>query len=86
MFVYLCATYGRVLDTKSTGQEFWNWFDNTAWYPLGRTVGGTLYPGLMVTSGLIHHVFHVLGMPVNIRDVCVMLAPAFSGLTAMYAN
>lgn len=25
--------------------EFWNWFDETAWYPLGRVVGGTLYPG-----------------------------------------
>lgn len=26
--------------------EFWNWFDKTAWYPLGRVVGGTVYPGL----------------------------------------
>ncbi|KAJ1949111.1 oligosaccharyl transferase stt3 subunit, partial [Linderina pennispora] len=21
--------------------SFWNWFDETAWYPLGRVVGGT---------------------------------------------
>ncbi|VDP92120.1 unnamed protein product [Echinostoma caproni] len=31
-------------------QSFYNWFDSTAWYPLGRIVGGTVYPGLMVTS------------------------------------
>lgn len=31
--------------------DFLNWFDTTAWYPLGRIVGGTVYPGLMVTSG-----------------------------------
>ncbi|KAJ1677213.1 oligosaccharyl transferase stt3 subunit, partial [Spiromyces aspiralis] len=29
--------------------EFWNWYDKTAWYPLGRAVGPTLYPGLMAT-------------------------------------
>ncbi|KAL5510352.1 hypothetical protein EMCRGX_G005882 [Ephydatia muelleri] len=34
---------------------FLNWFDKRAWYPLGRIVGGTVYPGLMVTSGFIHN-------------------------------
>ncbi|WVO18505.1 hypothetical protein L204_106223 [Cryptococcus depauperatus] len=63
--------------------EFWNWFDPTAWYPLGRTVGTTLYPGLMVTSGLIWHALRAINMPVDIRNVCVMLAPGFSGLTAV---
>jgi dolichyl-diphosphooligosaccharide--protein glycosyltransferase len=63
-------------------QEFWNWFDPTAWYPLGRVVGGTIYPGLMVTSGIIYNVLHYLNFPVDIRNVCVMLAPAFAGLTA----
>jgi dolichyl-diphosphooligosaccharide--protein glycosyltransferase len=71
----------RVL-TKHGFYEFWNWFDPTAWYPLGRVVGGTLYPGLMVTSGLIHNILHALNLPVDIRNICVMLAPAFSGLTA----
>jgi dolichyl-diphosphooligosaccharide--protein glycosyltransferase len=63
-------------------QEFWNWFDPSAWYPLGRTVGGTIYPGLMVTSGLIWNFLRWINMPVDIRNVCVMLAPGFAGLTA----
>ena len=25
--------------------DFLNWFDDRAWYPLGRIVGGTVYPG-----------------------------------------
>jgi hypothetical protein len=25
--------------------NFLNWFDDFAWYPLGRIVGGTVYPG-----------------------------------------
>lgn len=64
--------------------EFLNWFDDRTWYPLGRVTGGTLYPGLMVTSGIIWHTLRDwFKLPVNIRDVCVMLAPAFSGLTAI---
>jgi len=24
--------------------DFHNWFDDRAWYPLGRIIGGTIYP------------------------------------------
>lgn len=63
--------------------NFINWFDERAWYPLGRIVGGTVYPGLMITSGSIHYILHSLNIPVHIRDICVFLAPIFSGLTAI---
>eukprot|EP00090_Calanus_glacialis_P006374 TRINITY_DN1496_c0_g1_i1.p1 TRINITY_DN1496_c0_g1~~TRINITY_DN1496_c0_g1_i1.p1 ORF type:complete len:773 (-),score=209.57 TRINITY_DN1496_c0_g1_i1:434-2752(-) len=63
--------------------DFLNWFDDRAWYPLGRIVGGTVYPGLMITSGSIHYVLSLLNIPIHIRDVCVFLAPLFSGLTAI---
>lgn len=63
--------------------EFLNWFDERAWYPLGRIVGGTVYPGLMITSGTIHYLLQLLTIPIHIRDICVFLAPIFSGLTAI---
>ncbi|KAF7632801.1 hypothetical protein Mgra_00007790 [Meloidogyne graminicola] len=63
--------------------NFLNWFDERAWYPLGRIVGGTIYPGLMLTSGSIHYLLSLLNIPVHIRDICVFLAPTFSGLTAI---
>ncbi|KAI9694590.1 MAG: oligosaccharyl transferase stt3 subunit [Bathelium mastoideum] len=62
--------------------KFWDWFDDRTWHPLGRVTGGTLYPGLMVTSGVIHHILRFLTIPVDIRNICVLLAPGFSGLTA----
>ncbi|ETI25890.1 hypothetical protein G647_02667 [Cladophialophora carrionii CBS 160.54] len=37
----------------------------------------------MVTSGVIYHVLRLLSLPVDIRNICVLLAPAFSGLTAL---
>ncbi|KAJ9144450.1 Glycosyltransferase family 66 protein [Coniochaeta hoffmannii] len=65
--------------------NFWDWFDDRTWHPLGRVTGGTLYPGLMVTSGVIYHALRALTIPVDIRNICVLLAPAFSGLTAFAA-
>ncbi|KXL47182.1 glycosyltransferase family 66 protein [Acidomyces richmondensis BFW] len=62
--------------------NFWDWFDDRTWHPLGRVTGGTLYPGLMVTSGVIYHILRFLTLPVDIRNICVLLAPGFSGLTA----
>ncbi|KAG5360066.1 Dolichyl-diphosphooligosaccharide--protein glycosyltransferase subunit stt3 [Yarrowia sp. B02] len=62
--------------------KFLNWFDDKTWYPLGRVTGGTLYPGLMVTSGVIHKLLRMVALPIDIRNICVMMAPAFSGLTA----
>ena len=63
--------------------EFLNWFDERAWYPLGRIVGGTVYPGLMLTAGMMHSLSNFLGFSVLIKDVCVFTAPLFSGLTAL---
>ncbi|KAG8221084.1 glycosyltransferase family 66 protein [Butyriboletus roseoflavus] len=71
----------KVLTSKGF-YAFWNWFDPTAWYPLGRVVGGTIYPGLMATSGVIYNILHALNLPVDIRNICVLLAPGFSALTA----
>jgi len=65
--------------------NFINWFDEKSWYPLGRIVGGTVYPGLMLTAGLVHNVLNYFNITVNIRNVCVLLAPWFSSNTALAA-
>ncbi|TPX38205.1 hypothetical protein SmJEL517_g00361 [Synchytrium microbalum] len=57
-------------------------FDERSWYPLGRVVGGTVYPGIMVTAGIMHKFLHYINFPVDIRDICVFLAPVFSAFTA----
>lgn len=63
--------------------NFINWFDETAWYPLGRIVGGTVYPGLMLTAGAVYWVLHFFNITVQIRNVCVLLAPFMASNTAM---
>ena len=41
-----------------------------------------VYPGLMVTSGLIHYILNSLHFTVHIRNVCVFLAPTFRYMQA----
>ena len=60
-----------------------NWFDDRTWYPLGRIVGGTIYPGLLLTASAASHILHALNLTVNIRNICVLLAPVMAGFTAM---
>lgn len=63
--------------------KFHNWFDDRAWYPLGRIIGGTIYPGLMVTSAAIFHVLNYFHVTIHIREICVFLAPLFSSFTTL---
>lgn len=58
--------------------SFWNWFDSESWHPLGRVVGGTVYPGIMFTSCFIKWVMEFFAFPIDIRNICVLLAPIFS--------
>ena len=39
--------------TSEGAYSFWNWYDPESWYPLGRIIGGTTYPGIMFTSTAI---------------------------------
>lgn len=71
----------RIL-TESSFYHFLNWFDSRTWYPLGRVTGGTLYPGLMTTAAMVWHGLKAIGLPIDIRNICVMFAPAFSAITA----
>ncbi|XP_061347971.1 dolichyl-diphosphooligosaccharide--protein glycosyltransferase subunit STT3B [Gastrolobium bilobum] len=71
--------------TKHGFSEFWNWFDSESWYPLGRIVGGTLYPGLMVTAAALYNLLRFLRFAVHIREVCVLTAPFFASNTTIVA-
>lgn len=69
--------------TENGFYNFHDWFDDMAWYPLGRIIGGTIYPGLMLTSSLIYYILTALNASVDIRNICVFLAPLFSSFTTL---
>ncbi|KAG5492529.1 hypothetical protein JKF63_01107 [Porcisia hertigi] len=60
---------------------FFSWFDYMSWYPLGRPVGTTTYPGLQITAVAIHRALAAVGMPMSLNNVCVLI-PAWFGAIA----
>jgi len=63
---------------------FWNWFDDQAWYPIGRHVGSTIYPGMMITSWLLQRFFTFLGFDISVNDVCVFVPAGFAMVTCCF--
>ena len=63
--------------------KFSRWFDYTAWYPLGRPVGTTIYPGMQITSVAIWNALNALGgkWAMTLNDVCCFV-PAWFGVSA----
>lgn len=68
-------------------KKFVTWFDYMSWYPLGRPVGTTIYPGMQVTAVWIKR--FVMKDTMSLNDVCVyipawfgVIATAFTGLLA----
>ena len=64
-------------------KKFSTWFDYMSWYPLGRPVGTTIYPGMQVTAVSIYNTLKALGSSyaMSLNDVCVFF-PAWFGAVA----
>jgi len=60
-------------------KKFVTWFDYMSWYPLGRPVGTTIYPGMQVTAVWIKR--FIMGDTMSLNDVCVYI-PAWFGVIA----
>lgn len=62
-------------------KKFRTWFDYKVWYPLGRPVGTTIYPGMQVTSVAIKE--YILPKW-SINDICCFV-PTWFGVLATLA-
>ncbi|KAJ1617904.1 STT3 subunit of Oligosaccharyl transferase [Pavlovales sp. CCMP2436] len=62
--------------------KFFTWFDYMSWYPLGRPIGTTIYPGMQITAVSIWRLlnnFSSLSMSLN--DVCCFV-PTWFGVSS----
>jgi dolichyl-diphosphooligosaccharide--protein glycosyltransferase len=64
--------------------QFVNWFDYESWYPIGRPVGTTIYPGMMITAAVIYHALNALGIEISVNDVCVFIPAGFAVLAISF--
>jgi len=64
-------------------KKFFQWFDYMSWYPLGRPVGTTIYPGLQFTAVWVKN--HIVGDSMSLNDVCCYI-PAWFGVVATFVT
>ena len=55
--------------------DFFSWHDYTSWYPYGRDVGRTAFPGLPFMAAFIYHLLHGIGIEVNALELAAMIPP-----------
>ncbi|KAL7712769.1 dolichyl-diphosphooligosaccharide--protein glycotransferase [Entamoeba marina] len=65
--------------------SFMNWFDPDSWYPLGRNIGTTVFPGLMFSSAFIFKALAYMNMIIDVRLICVCMGPIYSIITCITA-
>lgn len=94
--LYAIKEYGRVIHefdpyfnyraTEYLWEHGWHafshWYDDMVWYPLGRPVGTTIYPGMQVTSVAIKQ--YILP-DWSINDICCFVPAWFGSLATMGA-
>lgn len=78
-FNYRATEYLKAHGLKA----FFEWYDYMSWYPLGRPVGSTIYPGMQITAVWIQENFlpKILGIAMSLNDVCCYI-PAWFGVIA----
>eukprot|EP00045_Choanoeca_perplexa_P015143 m.184178 g.184178 ORF g.184178 m.184178 type:complete len:527 (+) comp16902_c0_seq1:1868-3448(+) len=97
--LHAVITYGRVIHefdpwfnyraaeylVANGWEKFSTWFDYESWYPIGRPVGTTIYPGLQITASFIYHTFQHFGFTdITLNDVCVFMPAAFACVTCTF--
>ena len=59
------------------------WYDYMSWYPLGRPVGTTIYPGMQIAAVLIWKALKIFGYTISLNDVCCYIPVGFGVLASL---
>jgi dolichyl-diphosphooligosaccharide--protein glycosyltransferase len=60
-----------------------NWHTTREWYPTGRDIGLTSFPGVAFTGAVVYHIARVLGLNVSVMDVTIVFPILAAALTCI---
>ncbi|MDH5199599.1 MAG: glycosyltransferase family 39 protein [Candidatus Bathyarchaeota archaeon] len=63
---------------KNGYAAWFTWHDTLSWYPMGRNIAHSSYPGVPFSAAFAYQVLHLLGLRVSVFDVCLFF-PVFMG-------
>ncbi len=59
------------------------WHDYKTWYPYGRDIAETSFPGLALTAAFLYRVLKFLGVPITLYQLCVIFPPVMACLACV---
>ncbi|KON28068.1 hypothetical protein AC481_02795 [miscellaneous Crenarchaeota group archaeon SMTZ-80] len=63
--------------------SYFNWHDDISWYPWGRTVYLTSYPGVAFTTALLYTFLELIGMELTVYQLCIIF-PVMMGVATCF--
>eukprot|EP01013_Petalomonas_cantuscygni_P009706 TRINITY_DN225_c0_g3_i1.p2 TRINITY_DN225_c0_g3~~TRINITY_DN225_c0_g3_i1.p2 ORF type:complete len:854 (+),score=220.19 TRINITY_DN225_c0_g3_i1:76-2637(+) len=64
--------------------KFFKWYDYMSWYPIGRPVGTTIFPGMQLASVAIYRLLEYFpAYSMSLNDVCVYVPCWFGTLASL---
>ena len=64
-------------------RAWWSWHDMTSWYPMGRNVANSAYPGIPFTAAFLFGVIKVFVSNVSVYDVCLYFPVIMAAITCI---
>ncbi|MCS7364303.1 MAG: hypothetical protein NDF54_02550 [archaeon GB-1867-035] len=64
-------------------QSWFSWYDEFSWYPYGRNIPRTSYPGVPFTGAFFYLLAQALGIEASIMQVCAVLPALLGALSAV---
>jgi len=64
---------------------WFSWHDTLSWYPMGRNVAQSSFPGLPFSAAFIYNLLQVLGVKVSVHDICLFFPLLMASLTCLSA-
>ncbi|CAK9086051.1 unnamed protein product [Durusdinium trenchii] len=76
--------------TEYLAQHGWNkfftWFDHQSWYPLGRPVATTIYPGMQITAVFLWQILQRWDSSWDLNQVCCYMPAWFGAATSLFTG
>ena len=65
--------------------SWFNWHDTMSWYPWGRNIARTSYPGVPFSGAFVYFVARAIGLDVTVYQVCLYFPVLMGALTCIAA-
>ena len=69
---------------KNGFASWFTWHDTMSWYPRGRDIYSTSYPGVPFTGAAAYFLAKIFGFNVTLMELCELLPPILAGITAIF--